>query len=70
MWRTSQLDAVVATVLDAISINLWLTVGLLSNITVLLVSWRFLMLVARVGTMNEPLVGSDVHTVRGVCHRF
>ena len=60
VWRSSRLCAVVATVPDAISISLWVTVGLFSNVTVFLVSWRFLTSVARVGTMNEPLVGSDV----------
>ena len=65
--RSSRLDTVVATVPDAISISLWLTVGLLSNVTVFLVSGRLLASVARVGTMNEPLgVSPDVCTVRGV----
>ena len=57
----------VATVPNAISINLWLTIGLLSNVTMFLVSGRLLPLVTRVGTMNEPLgIYPDVRTVRGV----
>ena len=68
VWRSLRLGAEVAVVLDTISISLWLTFVLLSNMTVPLVSWQFLTSIARVGTMNEPLAISPVvHTVRAIC---